>query len=71
MRSGQEVQGLPGEGTELEKERAFVLASRYLSDRINIFTALPLASLDRLALSAKLREIGETDGASHAAKNEA
>jgi arsenate reductase len=59
------------EGTELEKERAFVLASRYLSNRINIFTALPLASLDRLALSAKLREIGETDGASHAAKNEA
>jgi arsenate reductase len=71
MRSGKEVQGLPGEGTELEKERAFVLASRYLSNRINIFIALPLASLDRLALSAKLQKIGETEGASHAAKNEA
>ncbi len=58
-------------GTDLEKERAFVLACRYLRNRITIFNALPLASLDRLALTAKLREIGETEGASHAAKNEA
>ncbi len=40
------------EGTEIEKERAFVLACRYLRNRITIFHALPLASLDRLALSA-------------------
>ena len=52
------------EGTALEKERAFVLAFRYLRNRISIFNALPIKSLDRLALSAKLREIGETEGAS-------
>ena len=56
------------EGTALEKERAFVLAFRYLRNRISIFNALPIKSLDRLALSAKLREIGETEGASRGAK---
>ena len=50
------------EGTELEKERAFVLAFRYLRNRINIFNALPIKRLDSMALSAKLREIGETEG---------
>ncbi|WP_296707248.1 arsenate reductase ArsC [Rhodoblastus sp.] len=59
------------EGTDLEKERAFVLAFRYLRNRITIFNALPIARLDKLALSAKLREIGETEGASHGAKHEA
>jgi arsenate reductase (thioredoxin) len=59
------------EGTDLEKERAFVLAFRYLRNRITIFNSLPLASLDRLALSAKLEQIGETEGASHGAKSEA
>ena len=53
------------EGTALEKERAFVLAHRYLRNRILIFNALPIKSLDRLALSAKLREIGETEGRVH------
>ena len=52
------------EGTALEKERAFVLAHRYLRNRILIFNALPIKRLDKLALSAKLREIGETEGAS-------
>jgi arsenate reductase len=52
------------EGTDIEKERAFVLAFRYLRNRISIFNALPIKKLDRLALSAKLREIGETEGAS-------
>ena len=56
------------EGTALEKERAFVLAHRYLRNRILIFNALPIKRLDRLALSAKLREIGETEGASQGAK---
>lgn len=59
------------EGTALEKERAFVLAFRYLRNRITIFNALPIARLDKLALSAKLREIGETEGASLGAKHEA
>jgi arsenate reductase len=45
-----------------------VLALRYLRNRITIFNALPIKRLDRLALSAKLREIGETEGASLGAK---
>jgi arsenate reductase len=56
------------EGTAIEKERAFVLAFRYLRNRITIFNALPIKRLDKLALSAKLREIGETEGASLGAK---
>lgn len=51
------------EGTELEKEAAFVAALRYMKNRINAFAALPIASLDRLALSARLREIGASEGA--------
>ena len=51
------------EGTELEKEAAFVAALRYMKNRINAFAALPIASLDRLALGAKLREIGASEGA--------
>jgi len=51
------------EGTELEKEAAFVAALRYMKNRISAFTALPIASLDRLALGARLREIGASDGA--------
>ena len=49
-------------GTDIEKERAFNLALRYLRNRINIFTAFPIGALDRLTLSAKLREIGKMEG---------
>ncbi|MFG1346714.1 arsenate reductase ArsC [Xanthobacter autotrophicus DSM 431] len=52
------------EGTDIAKEAAFVAAFRYLKNRISVFTALPVARLDRLALGAKLREIGRLDGAS-------
>jgi arsenate reductase (thioredoxin) len=52
------------EGTELEKEAAFVAALRYLKNRINIFTSLPLRGIDKLALGTKLREIGRMDGSS-------
>ena len=51
------------EGTDIEKERAFNLAFRYLRNRITQFTALPLKSLDRLTLMSRLREIGESEGA--------
>ena len=51
------------EGADIQKEAAFVLAARYLRNRISIFTNLPLRSLDKLALNAKLREIGQLDGA--------
>jgi arsenate reductase len=51
------------QGTDIEKEAAFVAAFRYLKNRISVFAALPIASLDRLALGAKLREIGQLEGA--------
>ncbi|CAH1649045.1 Arsenate reductase [Hyphomicrobiales bacterium] len=50
------------EGTNIEKEAAFVAAFRYLKARISVFTALPIASLDRMILGAKLVEIGQLQG---------
>ncbi|GGC85331.1 arsenate reductase ArsC [Chelatococcus reniformis] len=52
------------EGTDLDKEAAFVTALRYLKNRINAFANLPLRSIDGLALNARLREIGQLPGAS-------
>jgi arsenate reductase (thioredoxin) len=51
------------EGTDIQKEAAFVTAARYVRNRISAFANLPIKSLDSLSLSAKLREIGELDGA--------
>ncbi|QRG08384.1 arsenate reductase ArsC [Xanthobacter dioxanivorans] len=51
------------EGTDIQKEAAFVAAFRYLRNRISVFTALPIAKLDRLSLGTQLREIGRLDGA--------
>src|ERR1700745_2877482 len=50
------------EGTDIQKEAAFVAAFRYLRNRISIFTSLPLRGIDKLALGTKLREIGRMDG---------
>lgn len=50
------------EGSDIAKEAAFNAAFRYLKNRISVFTALPIARLDRLALGAKLREIGHLEG---------
>jgi arsenate reductase (thioredoxin) len=50
------------EGTDIEKERAFVTAFKYLRNRISIFISLPIRSLDQMTLGAKLREIGRLDG---------
>lgn len=52
------------DGADWERERAFVMALRYMKQRIAAFTALPLASLERVSLTAKLREIGHAEGAS-------
>lgn len=46
------------EGTDAEKHLAFADAYRMLSSRISIFTSLPLAMLDRLALQKRLDAIG-------------
>ena len=51
------------EGPDIEKEKAFVAAFRYMRNRISVFTALPVASLDKAALGTKLREIGRSKGA--------
>ena len=47
-------------GTEAEKHLAFADTYRMLNNRISIFTALPLASLDRLSLQRRLDDIGRT-----------
>jgi len=51
------------EGTEIEKQAAFVTAFRYLKNRITLFAALPFPSLDRSSLKVKLTEIGQSEGA--------
>jgi arsenate reductase len=50
------------EGTDIQKEAAFVAALRYLRNRIAAFTSLPLQSIDRLSLGTKLRDIGRIEG---------
>ncbi len=46
------------EGTDAEKHFAFADAYRMLTNRISIFTNLPISSLDRLALEKRVRDIG-------------
>jgi len=53
-------------GTNIEKERAFAQAFHYVRNRITVFIALPIRSLDKLALIARLREIGKMEGSTHA-----
>jgi arsenate reductase len=50
------------EGSEVEKLRAFNTAFRYMKTRISLFTAVPIRSLDAMALGSKLREIGQAEG---------
>ena len=47
------------EGSDLDKTNAFRDAYAILQRRIDLFTSLPLASLDRLAIHHELRAIGE------------
>ena len=47
----------------LEINEEFVAAFRYMRNRISVFTALPVASLDKAALGTNLREIGRSEGA--------
>ncbi|HVV80443.1 MAG TPA: arsenate reductase ArsC [Pseudolabrys sp.] len=50
-------------GTEAEVALAFKDAYRMLHQRIGLFVALPIASIDQLSLQAKLKEIGRATGA--------
>jgi arsenate reductase len=49
-------------GTDIDKQRAFNEAFRSLRNRITAFTSLPLQSIGRLTLSARLKEIGQMEG---------
>ena len=51
------------EGSEIDRERAFVTAFRFLKNRISAFASLPIAKLDDLSLASHLKNIGRTDGA--------
>jgi arsenate reductase (thioredoxin) len=50
------------EGSEVEKLRALNMAFRYMKIRISLFTALPIRSLDAMALGSRLKEIGQAEG---------
>lgn len=51
------------EGTALDRERAYVLAFRYLKNRISAFLSLPISKLDRLSLTRAVEDIGKSEGA--------
>lgn len=48
------------EGTDTDKWVAFREAFRVLENRIKIFTSLPMSSIDRVKLQARLDAIGKT-----------
>lgn len=58
-------------GTEAEIGLAFANAYRMLHQRISVFAALPISTIDRLTLGAKLREIGRSEGATELASKNA
>ncbi len=51
-------------GPDIEKQKIFVLAFKYLKTRIGLFLSLPLAKIGAMALGSKLQEIGQAAGAS-------
>lgn len=50
------------DGPEFKRQAAFEDALRFLRNRVAAFMSLPLASIDRMALSSKLRGIGAMEG---------
>ncbi|MFN3511926.1 MAG: arsenate reductase ArsC [Phenylobacterium sp.] len=56
------------QGSEAEIAAAFSETARMLGNRIRIFLNLPLASIDRMSLQTKLREIGERADETHTAQ---
>jgi len=57
-------------GSPAEVALAFDEAYRMLFQRISVFTALPIAALDRLTLQNRLKAIGGMQGATAKAKGE-
>ena len=50
------------EGSDIDKERAFVTAFKYLSNRTSLLVSLPIGSLSRLVLTSRLQDIGRIEG---------
>ncbi len=62
----------PAEAEDLAQREAFKRAMFYLSNRINLFLALPVEELDRMSLRRRLRETGQmSEGASPTAQGSA
>ena len=52
------------DGTDFDRERAFVKAFRLMKNRISAFLVLPVRKLDAASLRHRVREIGLMEGAS-------
>ena len=59
------------EGPEFKRRAAFEDALKYMRNRVSAFANLPMESIDRMTLTARLRGIGELDGATGVAKSHA
>ena len=57
-------------GTDAEVAQAFAEAYRMLNQRIGLFAALPMASVDKMTLQNRLKEIGRSAGATHRAQTQ-
>jgi arsenate reductase len=55
------------EGTDVEKASAFRKALNELETRIKLLTSLPIGSLDKMTLQARLRDIGKSNTATGSA----
>ncbi|GAA5658255.1 arsenate reductase [Brucella sp. NBRC 13694] len=49
-------------GSELQRLAAFRSAAGALTNRLSVFTALPIKSIDRMSLQSQLKAIGNTAG---------
>lgn len=56
-------------GTPVEIRTSFEHTYKLLDRRISLFTALPLESLDIVALKSRLKEIGASEGATNMARD--
>jgi arsenate reductase len=57
------------EGTDIEKEAAFVRAFKFLKNRISVFVNLPIGAIDTLSLTRRLQDIGRLEGATRVAES--
>lgn len=55
------------DGPDFEKRAAFARTFDQMKRRIGVFTSLPIKSLDRLALSRRIKDIGKLEGATEKA----